>query len=155
MVKLSVIKKKLFNIKLRMLLGGSAKKNIGIAPTLSQYGINLRDFTKYFESNSFFVKEGFEVSCVFSVDNGKIVNFNLFEPSSSFYIKKFFLYKDIDLLEKKDLFKLIYELSKIKSNKRSNRHVSLKSISKSQMSILNSYSSGDMSSSFKNFLYVE
>jgi len=151
MVKLTGIKKKLFNIKLRMLLGGSAKKNIGIAPTLSQYGINLRDFTNYFEANSFFVKEGFEVSCVFSVDSGKIINFKLFEPSSSFYIKNFFLYKNLDVLTKNELFKLIYEVSKIKSNKYSNRHVSLYSIGKSQLSILKSYSSGVLNEKIQRF----
>jgi len=155
MVKLSVIRKKLFNIKLRMLLGGSAKKNIGIAPTLSQYGINLRDFTNYFEASSFFIKEGFEVSCVFSVDNGKMVNFKLFEPSSSFFIKNFFLFKDVSLLDKKDLFKLLFELSKIKSNKVSNRHVSLQSICKSQLSILKSYSSGEMSNDLESILNVK
>ena len=154
MVKLIGIKKKLFGLKLRMVIGGSAKKNIGIAPTLSQYGINLRDFTNFFEVNSFFVKEGFEVSCVFKVDSGKIVDFNLFEPSSSFFIKNFFLYKEVSLLTREDVLKLLFELSKIKSNRLSGRHVSLKSICKTHLSVLRSYSSG-VNNKLKRIFYVE
>ena len=59
MIKIGSVRKQLFSIKLKMLIGGSQKKNIGIAPTLSQYGLNLRDFTMYFESVSFFINNHF------------------------------------------------------------------------------------------------
>lgn len=153
MIKIGSVRKKLFSIKLRMLIGGSQKKNIGIAPTLSQYGLNLREFTMYFDSVSFFVNNHFEVGCTFNVVNGKIVDFVLFEPSSSFFINNFFLYKKGVELSSKELLKLVYEISHLKSNRVNSRHISLRSLCKIHISILKSYSSG-VNNNLRSLLYV-
>jgi len=144
MIKLSGVKKSVFNVKLRLLVGGSAKANMAIAPTLSQYGLNLREFTNFFETKSFFVNNGIEIGCSFSVIKNKIANFNLKTPSSSFFVKHFFLFKDVDSLTKEDLLKLVYEYSKLKLSSNEVSHLVLFSFCKSQLSVLRSFTSGEL-----------
>lgn len=137
-IKFNKVRQQLFSLRLKLIVG-NLKKNMGIAPTLSQYGLNLRMFTQHFESYSFYIKNGFEVSCRFNVSGGKISGFVIYEPSSSFYIKNFFLYKEVSSLSSKDRLKLIYEISKIKSNRESLKSISLYSLCKMNLSVLKSF----------------
>ena len=125
-----------------MLLGGSSKKNISIAPTLSQYGLNLREFTSFFDYSSFYIKNNIEIGCTFNVIKGKINDFVLYEPSSSFFIKNFILFTEMLELNREDLLKLIYEISQLKSSRVHSKHLNLRTICKIHVSILKSYSSG-------------
>lgn len=138
-MKISQLKKTLYTVKLKFIKGDSSSKT-SVAPTLSQYGLNLREFNGLFDAKSYFVLDGFETGCVFNVNQGKIVNFSLKDPSSSFYIKNMSVSKlSTDSLSSKDKLKFLYEISVLKSNKRSLSSLSLYTICKIQKSVLYSF----------------
>ena len=138
-MKINQLKKSLFTIKLRFIKGDSSTKT-SIAPTLSQYGLNLREFNNLFDVRSYFIEDYFEVGCNFNVFQNKIINFRLKEPSSSFFIKNFGLHKGFSSdIKYKDLLKYLYEIAVVKSNKYNMTFMNLYTICKIHKSILFSF----------------
>lgn len=145
-MKITQLQKSLFTVKLRFIKGDQSTKT-SIAPTLSQYGLNLREFNNLFDARSYFIEDFFEVGCKFNVSQNKIINFRLKEPSSSFFIKKFNLHKNFENNNRYiDILKYLYEISVMKSNTTSLSFMNLYTLCKIHKSIL---------FSFQNYRYLK
>lgn len=119
------------------LVVGNSKGSMMIAPTLSQYGLNLREFNTYLDKYSFFVSDSFEIHCRFLVSNSDISNFEVLGPSVMFFLKHLHLY-ETKKLSKLVILKLIYLISLFKNNKVAVSKLSLFTICRN---ILNTYKS--------------
>jgi len=107
-----ILKKNL--IKCNVLVGDS-KGIMLIAPTLSQYGLNIRDFSGYLESSSFYVKEGIEIHCRLFVKFGEILDFKSYNPSSMFFLRYFYLINVKSKFKISFLSKCIYNIANLKN----------------------------------------